>query len=258
MATAWKKSCFILSQRSDFHMINSLSIWVCAFLMQMLTSLSVDEILLPRYVTGLLVSKSCHLKRKWLHLDKCCILQLCLDEQQGTRIYKNIRLYFYSCWWYLCVLHTHNVGNLKYTTFTKLVQVRNFITFELKVFWHEERERHTIFLCWLFLHRQLSTQPTRGSRSAQIRLALPSSESRLSCSEAGTQLTAFSQIPKILSPRFWCVMSLTSPGHNSYLRFLFWHLWMTHPLRARAKWIMLVTSYDNSHVWTIYGVACVI
>ena len=56
------------------------------------------------------------------------------------------------------------------------------------------RERHTIFLCWLLLYRQLSTQPTRGARSAQICLASPSSESRLSRSEAGTQLTAFSQI----------------------------------------------------------------
>ena len=52
-----------------------------------------------------------------------------------------------------------DIGNPKYTTFTKLVQVRNFITFELKVFRHEERERErdTIFLCWLLLHRQLST-----------------------------------------------------------------------------------------------------
>ena len=57
-------------------------------------------------------------------------------------------------------------------------------------------KRDTIFLCWLLLHRQLSTQPTRGARSAQIRLASPSSESQLSLSEAGTQLTAFSQIPK--------------------------------------------------------------
>ena len=33
-----------------------------------------------------------------------------------------------------------------------------------------------------------------------------------------------------LSPRFWCVTSPTSPGPNSYLGFLFWHHWMTHPL----------------------------
>ena len=68
-----------------------------------------------------------------------------------------------------------------------------FITFEFKGYstW---RKRDTIFLCWLLLHRQLSTQPTCGTRRAQSRLASPSSESRLSRSEAGTQLTAFSQI----------------------------------------------------------------
>ena len=101
------------------------------------------------------------------------------------------------------------IGNPKYTTFTKLVQVRNFITFEFKGFstWGE---RDTIFLCWLLLHRQLSTQPTSGARSAQIRLASPSSECRLSRSETGTQLTPFSQILKILRPRFRCVTSLTS------------------------------------------------
>ena len=32
----------------------------------------------------------------------CCILQLCLDEQRRTRIYKNIRSYFYFWRWYLC------------------------------------------------------------------------------------------------------------------------------------------------------------
>ena len=57
------------------------------------------------------------------------------------------------------------------------------------------REKDTIFLCWLLLHRQLSTQPTRSARSAQIRLASPSSQSRLSRSEAGTQLCFFSNPP---------------------------------------------------------------
>ena len=55
------------------------------------------------------------------------------------------------------------------------------------------RERHTIFLCWLLLHHQLSTQPICSTHSAQSRLASPGSEYRLSRSEAGTQLTAFSQ-----------------------------------------------------------------
>ena len=75
-----------------------------------------------------------------------------------------------------------------------------FITFELKVIRHEERERDTIFLCWLLLHRQLSTQPTRGARSAQIRMASPRSESQPSRSDAGTQLTDFSLTPKNPQP----------------------------------------------------------
>ena len=38
-----------------------------------------------------------------------------------------------------------DIGNTKYTTFTKLVQVRNFITFELKVIRHEERETQSFY-----------------------------------------------------------------------------------------------------------------
>ena len=52
-------------------------------------------------------------------------------------------------------------------------------------------ERDTIVLCWLLLHLQLSTLPKRGACSAQSRLASLSSDSQLSSSETGTQLTAF-------------------------------------------------------------------
>ena len=62
------------------------------------------------------------------------------------------------------------------------------------MFFDMRRKRDTIFLCWLLLHRQLSTQPTRCARSAQSRLASTSSESQPSSSEVETQLTAFSQI----------------------------------------------------------------
>ena len=48
--TAWKKSRFILLDTSDFHLIESLSIAVHVFTRHILTSLSVDETLLPRYV----------------------------------------------------------------------------------------------------------------------------------------------------------------------------------------------------------------
>ena len=44
----WKKLCFILSVRSDFHMTNSLWLSVHAFASRLLLSLSVDETLLPR------------------------------------------------------------------------------------------------------------------------------------------------------------------------------------------------------------------
>ena len=48
MATAWKKSYFIFSERSDYHMINNFSIAVNAFPMPMLILPSVEEIFLPR------------------------------------------------------------------------------------------------------------------------------------------------------------------------------------------------------------------
>ena len=49
-ARVWENSRFILSERSDFHLIDDLSITFRAFAMRMLTSLSLDERLLPRYV----------------------------------------------------------------------------------------------------------------------------------------------------------------------------------------------------------------
>ena len=79
------------------------------------------------------------------------------------------------------------------------------------------RERHTIFLCWLLLHRQLSTQPTCGARSTQSCLSSPSSESQPSSSEGETQLCFFSN----LSRRFRYVTSPKNSGLNSYLGFYF-------------------------------------
>ena len=65
-AKAWEKFCFILSDRSDFHMIDNLWIAVHIFFRCMLTSLSVDEIFLPRCccccrdVAGLQILEACH------------------------------------------------------------------------------------------------------------------------------------------------------------------------------------------------------
>ena len=46
---AWKKLRFILSEKSDFHMIDNLSIAVHVSASLILMSFSVDETLLPRY-----------------------------------------------------------------------------------------------------------------------------------------------------------------------------------------------------------------
>ena len=135
--------------------------------------------------------------------------------------------------WYTDMWNRHNVHKMfiniyrnpktrnwfRYETFIHLFEFKGFLSWG---------ERDTIFLCWLLLHRQLSTQLTRGARSAQIRLASPSSEFRLSSGCRNSTHCFFSN----LSPRFRCVMSLISPGPNSSLGFLFWHLWMTHTLRA--------------------------
>ena len=49
ITVAWKKFRFILSDRSDFYTIDSLSIAVYAFARRIVMSLSVDETLLLRY-----------------------------------------------------------------------------------------------------------------------------------------------------------------------------------------------------------------
>ena len=51
-ATAWEKSCFISSERSDLHLIDSASIAVHTFPTHILTSLSIDEMLLTKYVNS--------------------------------------------------------------------------------------------------------------------------------------------------------------------------------------------------------------
>ena len=65
-ATTWKKSCFILSERSDFPMINNWTVAVYAFTKCMLISLSVGEILLLRYVNWSINSRGLLLKWPFL------------------------------------------------------------------------------------------------------------------------------------------------------------------------------------------------
>ena len=98
-------------------------------------------------------------------------------------------------------------------------------------------ERDTIFLCWLLLHRQLSTQPTRGARTAQSRLASHSSENQPSSPKAGTQLTAFSQISAHASGAWGHSNTLVPiPTWDFYFDISEWHILST---RAWTPALML-------------------
>ena len=79
-----------------------------------------------------------------------------------------------------------DIGNPKYTRNTlRLLSsgTKLFITFELKVIRHEERETQSFYADCFYI---VSSQPNQR--------AAPRSESQLALSEAGTQLTDFSQI----------------------------------------------------------------
>ena len=110
-----------------------------------------------------------------------------------------------------------DIGSPKYTTFTKLVQVRNFITFELKVIRHKERETQSFYADCFYI----CPKPREAPHLQTTGLASAGPESQPSRSDAGTQLSAFSQIPQILSQRFQCMTSFTPPGPISYLEFYF-------------------------------------
>ena len=109
---AWKKSYFILSEKSDFYMINNLSVVVYTFTRCRLILLSVDDILLLKYVNWSTNSRclplkvemtpSC-LKHIYLHSHRSqCLLLLAPGCAVG------IRLGLVSLWEvldYLCSLH---------------------------------------------------------------------------------------------------------------------------------------------------------
>ena len=64
----WKKRRFILSVRSDFHMTDRLSITVHDFVSRVSMSVSVDEILLPRYVNLLTSFRALPFSVKMSHI----------------------------------------------------------------------------------------------------------------------------------------------------------------------------------------------
>ena len=106
---------------------------------------------------------------------------------------------------------------IRYETFIHLFEFKGFST------WGERDAR------------QLSTQPTRGARSAQSHLASPSSESQPS--EVGTQLSAFSQISAHASGAWRHPNSLIPiPIWDFYFDISEWHILFVH---ARTPALML-------------------
>ena len=120
-------------------------------------------------------------------------------------------------------------------------------------------ERDTIFLCWLLLHCQLSTQPTHSARSAQSHLALSSSESQPSSSEAATQLTAFSQISAHASGVWRHPNTLVPiPIWDFYFDISEWHIlsmraWtpvlMLHLTNPCVKWKVLSLTKPKGKIY---------
>ena len=109
--------------------------------------------------------------------------------------------------------------------------------FESKVFRHEERE--TQFLSMLTFpsdpHHVRPLPQTTGLALASSENRLPSSsiESQLSCLEFKSQLFFFCFFFFFFSNS----KIFSSSGHDviSYLGFLLWHLWLSHPPRARMN-----------------------
>ena len=91
------------------------------------------------------------------------------------------------------------------------------------------RERHNFFLCRLF-HLSPSTCSTPAanywSGFGELRKSTFFNKPK-------SQQTAFFQIPQILSASWHDVVHV--PGHISYLGFLLWHLWLSHPPRAHVN-----------------------
>ena len=93
--------------------------------------------------------------------------------------------------------HTHNkrmgeIRNPKYTTFTKLVQVRNFMTFELKVIRHEERETQSFYTDCFYI----CPKPRAAHCLQTTGLASAGPESQPSRSDAELNSLLFLKSPK--------------------------------------------------------------
>ena len=127
-----------------------------------------------------------------------------------------------------------DIGNPKYTTFTKFVQVRNFITFELKVFRHEERETQSFYVNCFYI---VSYQRNQRAVPVAHKVVWPRPGLNLNVFVRGQELNSllFLKSPKSSAHASGAWHHSHSLGQFLSVFFLFWHLWMTHLLRARVN-----------------------
>ena len=133
------------------------------------------------------------------------------------------------------IRRTQESRNTK-NTFDFLVQERNFLLpLSLKVFRHKERDTYSFYA--VFFIFPTTTTITCGARSAQIRLASASPESRLfSFGPQDSTNWPPSKSPKSSARALPVDDVIHIPKSQfSIWGFLFWHLWTTHPPHARVN-----------------------
>ena len=124
-------------------------------------------------------------------------------------------------------------GNPKYTTFTEFVQVRNFITFELKFIRHEERDTQSFNADCFYI---VSSQPNQRATPVAEKFVWPRPGLTLDSLVRRQELNSllFSN-PKNSQP----TLPVHDVIHTSWSYFLsgvlFWHLWMMHPPCVRVN-----------------------
>ena len=121
-----------------------------------------------------------------------------------------------------------DIGNLKTRNFTKLVQVRNFIhLFEFKGFstWGERQQSFSADCIYIF-----NSQPNQRAAPVAHQVVWPRPALKVNLLLRKQELNyAFSQISALASGA-WRHPNTLVP--IPIWDFLFWHLWMTNPLRA--------------------------
>ena len=100
----------------------------------------------------------------------------------------------------------------RYETFIHLFELKGF-------FWHEERETQSFYADCFYI---VSTQPNQRAAPVAQKFVWPCPALNPDSLVRRQELnTAFSQIPKIPSPRIRCMTPFTPPGPISYLGFYF-------------------------------------